>query len=175
MTSHIARASVKTARRAHGAPEFQWSLGAAAIVAGFADIHTAFAMLLCALIAARFTQYVRSSAPQSRAEFREFARHLSRLVYLMLYLVLLLKLLAAVISLSWHDGGAALGWSPRFKAAPERTFIECGEGFRGDLLCGVIALCLIRALSVFQHRYAVTHRTAQPAPMAEPAPMLLEK
>lgn len=168
MTSHIARAWVETDRRA-GTHEVQWSLGTAAIVAGFTDFHVAFAMLLCALVASRFTQYVRSSVPENRPEFREFARHLSRLVYLMLYIVLLLKLLAAVTSLSWHDGGAALGWSPRFKAAPERTFIECGEGFRGDLLCGVIALCLIRALSALQHRYAVTRVTAQPAPM------LLEK
>jgi cytochrome b561 len=176
VTSRIARASLGSNRKAHGMPEVRWSLGAAAVAAGWTDIHAVFGTLLCALVAWQFLQHARDPAQWRHAEVREFARRVSRMVYLMLYLVLSLKLLTGVTSLSWHDGGVVLGWSPRFKAAPELTFIECGEGFRGDLLCGVIVLCLIRALSVYQHRHAVTQVTAQPAPItAQPAPMLLEK
>jgi cytochrome b561 len=159
VTSRMARASLESNPKAHRMPEVQWSLGAAAVAAGLTDIHAAFGTLLCALVAWQFLQHARDPAQSSHAEVRQFARRVSRMVYLMLYLVLSLKLLAGVTSLSWHDGGVALTWSVRFVAAPERTFMECGERFRGDLLCGVIALCLNRALSA--------HRTAVAPPVSD--------
>jgi cytochrome b561 len=125
--------------------------GIAALIAGCGEYHAAFGALLCASVVLRFMHHVRDADPGDGSRLREFARCMSRLIYLTLYSVLFLKFLAALTSFSWHDG-LALSWAPHFQSAPERVFVECGERFRVDLLWGVIALCLIRALSAYQRR-----------------------
>jgi cytochrome b561 len=150
--SYSTEVRVKRSLRAGSNLPLAWSAGIAALVAGCAEFHAAFGTLLCALVVLRFMPQLRDLGRGDAKQIREFARCTSRLIYLMLYSVLFLKFFAELTTFSWHDEPLALRWSAHFQTAPERVFVECGERFRIDLLWGVIALCLIRALSAYQLR-----------------------
>jgi cytochrome b561 len=136
-------------------PEVHWGLSAAAVAGGWAGFHAVFGLLLCALVASRFLRYTGGAAEARGADLLPLARHLSRAIYLILYGVLLLRVISDAMTWSWH-GGPAWAFSPRFLAEPERVFIECGERFRLDLVWGVIALCLVRALAAHHLRAAAS-------------------
>lgn len=146
-----------------------WSVALAALMAGCAEFHAVFGTLLCTLVLLQFARQMRASNAGAGTQPYEFARHLSRLIYLLLYSVLLLKVLAAIGSASWQYDGLSFGWSSHFQANPEQLFIECGERFRLDLLWGVIALCLIRVLSAYQLRAASSE--AAPIPLRTNSPL----
>jgi cytochrome b561 len=158
MISYSTQVRIKRSLRVGGTLPVAWSTGTAALIAGCAEFHVAFGMLLCAFVALRFMNRLQDSDLAEDACAREFARHLSRLIYLMLYSVLFLKFLVELTSFSWIDG-PALRWSAHFQAAPERVFVECGERFRADLLWGVIALCLVRVLAAHQLRAETSRAT----------------
>ena len=151
-----------------------WSVALAALMAGCAEFHAVFGTLLCTLVLLQFARQMRASNSGAGTQPHEFARHLSRLIYLLLYSVLLLKVLAAMGSASWRDDGLSVGWSSQFRANPEHLFMECGERFRLDLLWGVIALCLIRVLSAYQLRVTASKTGAIPlrtnSPLRPPRP-----
>jgi cytochrome b561 len=147
---------------ASGALPIAWSVAIAALIAGCAEFHAAFGALLCALVVLRFMHQLNS--PQGFRP-RQFARCMSRLSYLMLYSVLLLRFIAELTSVTWHDDGLTLGWSSHFQAAPEMVLLECGQRFRLDLLWGIIALLLIRALSAYHVRADASSQPVTPLRM----------
>ncbi len=125
----------------------EWITALAVLIAGCAELHLAFGMLLCGFVTLRFVHHSRAARSGEGGDPRELMRRMSRTLYLILYGVLLMKLMTGLTSFSWHDAGLICSWSPRFQAAPKLTFIECGERFRIELLWGVIALCLIRVVA----------------------------
>jgi cytochrome b561 len=168
LISYSTQMRVKRSLRAGSTLPLAWSAGIAALVAGCAQLHAAFGTLLCALVVLRFMPQLRDLGAADATQIRELARCTSRLIYLMLYSVLFLKFFAELTTFSWHDEGLALRWSVHFQTAPERVFVECGERFRVDLLWGVIALCLIRALSAYQLRANPARATALPLKTSSP-------
>ena len=114
--------------------------------------EAAFGVSLFILVVWRFHRFIRGCDAQRLAALTEFSRRSCRLVYLMLYAALLLQLLCRMLSISWSGGGMTLGWSLPFQADPQGVVIQCGEGFRGHLFCGVIALLAVRGLSAYRYR-----------------------
>jgi len=153
VTSYLARTSLvsPTTRRA-GEPD--WILTVSVIGVGAMSApyglpilaDAAFGTMLFILVASRSYRLLHGCDAQTPAEWGEFSRRSCRMVYLMLYGALLLQLSCRTLSIAWSGAGMTLG----------RSVIECGEGFRGHLLCGVLALMLIRGLSAYQlHRRPV--------------------
>ncbi len=160
MTAYSARASLVATRTRH-TDESRWSL--AALVAGLAALSApydlpllrdaAFGMLLCVWVATRAYRFRQDCAARSGVELRKFSRRCSRVVYLTLYTALFVQLLCHMLRIDWSGGGFALALSLPFQAAPRHVVMQCGEAFRGHLLCGVIALLLIRVLAYQLRRY----------------------
>ena len=108
MISYSTEVRVKRSLRAGSTLPLAWSAGIAALVAGCAQLHAAFGMLLCALVVLRFMPQLRDLGPGDATQIRQLARCTSRLIYLMLYSVLFLKFFAELTTFSWHDEGLAL-------------------------------------------------------------------
>jgi hypothetical protein len=159
VTSYFARTALASpgTRRTR---DSDWGL--AVSVAGFGAISApyglpilgdaAFEVLLFILVVSRFYRFIGGRDAQERAALTEFSRRSCRTVYSMLYGAMLLRLSCRMLSISWNGEDMTLGWSTSFHADPQNLVIECGEGFRGHLLCGVIALLLVRGLCAYQHR-----------------------
>jgi hypothetical protein len=119
----------------------------------------AFGTMLFILVASRSYRLVHGCDARTPAEWGEFSRRSCRVVYLMLYGALLLQLSCRMLNIAWSGAGMTLG----------RSVIACGEGFRGHLLCGVLAQMLIRGLSAYQLRARQIFRTSSPPRPPTPA------
>jgi hypothetical protein len=100
-------------------------------------VHALFGLLLVGLVIARYYWWLKHSAPAQKDDIRRFSRHLSRLIYLVLYLVIGAKLIIAIVNFMWHRGTLDFGL----------LLDNDSADFRAILVCGLIALALIRGLA----------------------------
>ena len=108
-----------------------------------------FALFLAGLLAARFRWWLKYSPPESAADIRLFSRGLSQTVYLVLYLVIGAQLIVNIV-------GALRGG-----AGPAQDLGMLKPTSQGFVICGLIALVLIRVLAYLTWR-RYRHRPSAP-------------
>ena len=110
-------------------------------------VHALFGLLLAGLVIARFYWWLKHSPPAQKADIRRFSRHLSRLIYLVLYLVIGAKLIIGIVNFMWHGGILDFGLLLDNDSAQDLGIYKSTADFRAILVCGLIALALIRGLA----------------------------
>jgi hypothetical protein len=108
-----------------------------------------FALLLAGLLTARFRWWLKYSPPESVADIRLFSRGLSHTVYLVLYLIIGTQLIVNIV-------GALRGG-----AEPVQDLGMLKPTSQGFVICGLIALVLIRVLAYLTWR-RYRHRPSAP-------------
>jgi hypothetical protein len=96
------------------------------------EIHVLFGLLLCAAVFTHFYKTMTLGPPTAPHDIAAFSRGLSRRIYLLMYVLLGLRI------------AMGLGRTPPMPA----------EGFRDYLVCGVVAIVLIRVLAARWQRTA---------------------
>ena len=110
-------------------------------------VHALFGLLLAGSVIARFYWWLKHSPPAQKADIRRFSRHLSRLIYLVLYLVIGAKLIIGIVNFMWHGGILDFGLLLDNDSAQDLGIYKSTADFRAILVCGLIALALIRGLA----------------------------
>jgi len=110
-------------------------------------VHALFGLLLVGLVIARFLWWRRHSPPAQKADIRRFSRQLSRLIYLVLYLVIGTKQIIGIVNFMWHGGTLDFGLLLDSDSAQDLGIYKATADFRAILVCGLIALALIRGLA----------------------------
>jgi cytochrome b561 len=110
-------------------------------------LHVLFGLLLVGLVVARFYWWLKHSPPAQKADIRRFSRQLSRLVYLVLYLVIGAKQIIGIVNFMWHGGILDFGLLLDNDSAQDLGIYKSTADFRAILVCGLIALVLIRGLA----------------------------
>ena len=106
-----------------------------------------FGMLLVGLVIARFYWWLKHSPPAEKADIRQFSRQLSRLIYLVLYLVIGAKQIIGIVNFMWHGSTLDFGLLLDNDSAQDLGIYKSTADFRAILVCGLIALALIRGLA----------------------------
>ena len=110
-------------------------------------VHALFGLLLAGLVIARFYWWLKHSPPAQKADIRRCSRHLSRLIYLVLYLVIGAKLIIGIVNFMWHGGTLDFSLLRNNDSAQDLGIYKSTADFRAILVCGLIALALIRGLA----------------------------
>ena len=110
-------------------------------------VHALFGLLLVGLVIARFLWWLKHSPPSQKADIRRFSRQLSRLIYLVLYLVIGTKQIIGIVNFMWHGGILDFGLLLDNDSAQDLGIYKSTADFRAILVCGLIALALIRGLA----------------------------
>ena len=110
-------------------------------------MHALFGLLLVGLVIARFLWWLKHSPPVQKADIRRFSRQLSRLIYLVLYLVIGTKQIIGIVNFMWHGGILDFGLLLDNDGAQGLGIYKSTADFRAILVCGLIALALIRGLA----------------------------
>jgi cytochrome b561 len=110
-------------------------------------VHALFGLLLAGLVIARFYWWLKHSPPAQKADIRRFSRQLSRLIYLVLYLIIGAKLIIGIVNFMWHGGILDFGLLLDNDSAQDLGIYKSTADFRAILVCGLIALALIRGLA----------------------------
>ena len=110
-------------------------------------VHALFGLLLVGLVIARFYWWLKHTPPAQNADIRRFSRQLSRLVYLVLFLVIGAKQITGIVHFMWHGGILDFGLLLNSDNAPDLGIYKSTADFRAILVCGLIALALIRGLA----------------------------
>jgi cytochrome b561 len=110
-------------------------------------VHALFGLLLVGLVIARFYWWLKHSPPAQKADIRRFSRQLSRLVYLVLYLVIGAKQVIGIVNFMLHGGNLDFGLLLDNDSAQDLGIYKSTADFRAILVCGLIALALIRGLA----------------------------
>ena len=110
-------------------------------------VHALFGLLLAGLVIARFYWWLKHSPPAQKADIRRFSRRLSRPIYWVLYLVIGAKLIIAIVNSMWHGGTLDFGLLLDNDGAQDLDIYKSAADFRAILVCGLIALTLIRGLA----------------------------
>jgi cytochrome b561 len=110
-------------------------------------VHALFGLLLVGLVIARFLWWLKHSPPSQKADIRRFSRQLSRLIYLVLYLVIVTKQIIGIVNFMWHGGTLDFGLMLDNDSAQDLGIYKSTADFRAILVCGLIALALIRGLA----------------------------
>jgi len=116
-----------------------------------------FALFLAGLLAARFRWWLKYSPPESAADIRLFSRRLSHTVYLVLYLIIGAQLIVNIVG-ALRGGAGAVQDLGMLKPTSQ-----------GFVICGLIALVLIRVLAYLTWR-RYRHRPAAPVLAAVNSP-----
>ena len=116
-----------------------------------------FALFLAGLLAARFRWWLKYSPPASAADIRLFSRRLSHTVYLVLYLIIGAQLIVNIVG-ALRGGAGAVQDLGMLKPTSQ-----------GFVICGLIALVLIRVLAYLTWR-RYRHRPAAPVLAAVNSP-----
>jgi hypothetical protein len=103
------------------------------------QLHALFGLLLCAAIFSHFHKGMQHAALATPRDIAAFSRGLSRRVYLLMYVLLGLRI--------------AMGLD-RPTMGLDRPRVLAAEGFHDYLICGVVALVLIRVLAARWQRAA---------------------
>jgi hypothetical protein len=96
------------------------------------QLHALFGLLLCAAIFTHFHKRMQHAPLATPGDIAAFSRGLSRRIYLLMYVLLGLRI--------------AMGLDRPIMGL-DRPRLLPAEGFRDYLICGVVALVLIRALA----------------------------
>jgi cytochrome b561 len=110
-------------------------------------VHALFALLLAGLVIARFLWWLKHSPPAQKADIRRFSRQLSRLIYLVLYLVIGTQQIIVIVNFMWHGGTLDFGLLLDNDSVQDLGIYKSTADFRAILVCGLIALALIRGLA----------------------------
>jgi cytochrome b561 len=110
-------------------------------------VHALFGLLLVGLVIARFYWWLKHTPPAQNADIRRFSRQLSRLVYLVLFLVIGAKQITGIVNFMWHGGILDFGLLLNSDNARDLGIYKSTADFRAILVCGLIALALIRGLA----------------------------
>jgi cytochrome b561 len=102
------------------------------------DLHAAFGMLLCLMVAMQFYEANLSAVPLSAAGFHALSRGLTRLVLLLLYVLFGLNSLVRIAALVWNSG---------VHGSAEAAIIQPPESLQDYLAYGVVALAIIHVLA----------------------------
>lgn len=89
------------------------------------EIHALFGLSLCAAVFTHFYKSTNHVPPATSQDIARFSRSLSRKVYLLMYVLLGLRI--------------AMGL--------DRPLLQPAAGFRDYLICGILALVLVRVLA----------------------------
>jgi cytochrome b561 len=112
-------------------------------------VHALFGLLLVGLVIAQFLWWLKHSPPAQKADIRRFSRQLSRLIYLVLYLVIGTKQIIGIANFIWHGGILDFGLLLDNDSAQGLGIYKSTADFRAILVCGLIALALIRGLALW--------------------------
>jgi cytochrome b561 len=110
-------------------------------------VHALFGLLLVGLVIAQFLWWLKHSPPAQKADIRLFSRQLSRLIYLVLYLVIGTNQIIGIVNFMWHGGILDFGLLLSNDSAQDLGIYKSTADFRAILVCGLIALALIRSLA----------------------------
>jgi hypothetical protein len=123
-----------------------------------------FALLIACLLAAQFRWWLKCSAPVSAAAIRVISRRSSRVVYLVLYLIIGAQQIANIIGGLQNNGG------------PGQDLGVLKPTSQGFLVCGLIALVLIRVVAYLtwrRYRFSVEPYRATRSSASPTTPSLL--
>ena len=162
-TDEVLIASGSPARRPRKVLALYWGMALLAVLVGVfglvhdswlataltsgSRLHVLFGLLLVGLVVARFYWWLKHSPPAQKADIRRFSRQLSRLVYLVLYLVIGAKQIIGIVNFMWHGGILDFGLLLDNDSAQDLGIYKSTADFRAILVCGLIALVLIRGLA----------------------------
>jgi cytochrome b561 len=110
-------------------------------------MHALFGLLLVGLVIARFLWWLRHSPPAQKADIRRFSRQLSCLIYLILYLVIGAKQIIGIVNFMWRGVTLDFGLLLNNDSAQNLGIYKSTADFRAILVCGLIALAVIRGLA----------------------------
>jgi cytochrome b561 len=129
------------------------------------NVHALFGLLLCALVLARCQWRIKRSPSMLPADFREFSRHLSHIVYLMLYAVVGVRLSIAILSSIGHGGAANFGLvDDPFRIGPDRATLRPNADLQLFLVSGLLALVIVRVMA-----FKLWRSSVERAAMIKPA------
>jgi cytochrome b561 len=149
-------ASGNPARRNKQILALYWSMVMLAVLVGIfglvgdssrSRVHALFGLLLVGLVIARYYRWLRYSPPAQKDDIRQLSRQLSRLIYLVLYLVIGAKQVIGIVNFMWHGGILDFGLLLNNDSAQDLGIYKSTADFRAILVCGVIALAVIRGLA----------------------------
>ena len=110
-------------------------------------VHALFGLLLVGLVIARFYWWLKHTPPAQNADIRRFSRQLSRLVYLVLFLVIGARQITGIVNFMWHGGILDFDLLLNSDNARDLGIYKSTADFRAILVCGLIALAVIRGLA----------------------------
>ena len=110
-------------------------------------VHALFGLLLVGLVLARFLWWLKHSPPAQKADIRRFSRQLSHLIYLILYLAIGATQIIGIVNFMWHGGTLDFGLLLNNDNAQDLGIYKSTADFRAILVCGLIALAVIRGLA----------------------------
>ena len=110
-------------------------------------VHALFGLLLVGLVLARFLWWLKHSPPAQKVDIRRFSRQLSHLIYLILYLAIGATQIIGIVNFMWYGGTLDFGLLLNNDGAQDLGIYKSTAYFRAILVCGLIALALIRGLA----------------------------